>query len=116
MLIKNDGTKSVDQLSVAKVVAGRLGLDVSIVLDVVEMEQKTTMNYVKRGYRVTKKNYITIEPKFKKGYKFKSAINGQNYDVPDRTGISVRIGEGFKKYVNNSSLMKNRICRFVDSK
>ena len=116
MLISSDNKQSVDQLTVAKIVASRLGMNVSTVVDIIEMEQKTTMNYIKRGYKVIKKNYITIEPKAQKGYKFKSGIDGKEHIIPSRTGIKVRIGEGFKSYVNENQVMKNRLCRFVKTK
>ncbi len=115
MLIKTESKQSVDQMTVAKIVASRLGLDVSTVMEVVETEQKTTMGYIKRGFKVTKKNYITLEPKMKKGYSFKSGIDGKIHEIPDRVKISIRIGEGFKNYVNEDTRMKDLLCRFVNT-
>ena len=116
MLIKKDKTQSIDQLSIAKIVATRLGLDLNTVIAVIDMEQKTTMTYIKRGFKVTKKNYLVMEPKLMKGYNFTSAINGEEYEIPNRVRISIRIGEGFKSYVNDNSKMANRLCRFVEQK
>ena len=116
MMIKvNDKQLSVDQLTVAKVVASRLGIDVNLVMNIIEMEQKTTMSYVRRGYRVTKKNFLTLEPRFKKAYKLESALDNKIYDIPDRQTVSVRVGSGFKSYVANSKNMPEKLCRFVKS-
>jgi hypothetical protein len=114
MLIKTEKKQSIDQLTVAKVVASRLGLDLNTVISVVELEQKTTMSYVKRGYKITKKNYLTIEPKLKDGYTFNSGIDGKEYQVPERVRLLIRAGEGFKNYVNEDNRMKNLLCRFID--
>lgn len=116
MKIDNKKPLTVDQLTVAKVVASRLGLEVQTVIEVIEMEQKTTMSYVKRGYRVTKKNYLTLAPIKKKGYTFESGLNGKQYEIPERRNIRVKIGDGFKNYVSSNSSMPNRICRFVNQK
>lgn len=116
MRVESKKELSVDQKTVAKVVASRLGINVRTVESVVDMEQKTTMNFIKRGFKVTKKNYLVIEPKLKKGYSFKSHINGEEYEVPNRVRVAVRIGEGFKNYINDESRMANRLCRFVESK
>lgn len=116
MRIENNKELSVDQKTVARVVASRLGLDVKTVEQVVEMEQKTTMNFVKRGFKVTKKNYLVIEPRLKKGYSFTSHINGEEYQIPNKVRLSIRVGEGFKNYINDESKMANRLCRFVESK
>ena len=116
MVVERKKDLTVDQKTVAKIVASRLGLDVKTVENVVEMEQKTTMSYVKRGFKVTKKNYLVMEPKMRQGYKFTSPINGEEYNVPNKVSISVRLGEGFKSYINDNSKMSNRLCRFVESK
>ena len=116
MVVERKKDLTVDQKTVAKIVASRLGLDVKTVESVVDLEQKTTMSYVKRGFKVTKKNYLVMEPKLMKGYNFTSAINGEDYEIPNRVKIAIRIGEGFKSYVNDNSKMANRLCRFVEQK
>lgn len=106
--------KSVDQMTIAKVVATRLGMAPTQVMEVIEMEQKTTMSYVKRGYRVVKKNYLTITPKTKKSLTLVSPLNNKTYLVPEKLGIKVTVGMGFKNYVSNKGAkMPNRLCRFV---
>ncbi len=116
MRVENKKELSVDQKTVARIIASRLSLDVKTVEQVIDMEQKTTMTYIKRGFKVTKKNYLVMEPKMHKGYTFTSHINGEEYEVPNKVKISVRIGERFKSYVNDQSSMANRLCRFVESK
>mgnify|MGYP003313269433 CR=1 FL=1 len=79
-------------------------------------EKKTlTMEYVKMGYKVIKKNYITIEGR-KYGAKvgWKSPLDGKTYDLPARTRILVRVGDGFKRYIENKK-MPEKLFRFVDS-
>jgi|LGVF01.2.fsa_nt_gb nucleoid DNA-binding protein len=116
MVVERKKNLTVDQKTIAKLVASRLGLDIKTVESVVETEQKTTMSYIKRGFKVTKKNYLVLEPKLKKGYTFSSPIDGKVYDIPNKVRISVRLGEGFKSYVNDNSKMANRLCRFVEQK
>jgi hypothetical protein len=106
--------KSVDQLTIAKVVATRMGMAPSQIIEVIEMEQKTTMNYVKRGYRVVKKNYLTITPKAKKSFMISSPLTNQTYMLPEKVSVRVKVGMGFKNYVSNKGAkMPNRLCRFV---
>ena len=79
-------------------------------------EKKTlTMEYVKMGYKVIKKNYITIEGR-KYGAKvgWKSPLDGKTYDLPAKTRILVRVGDGFKRYIENKK-MPEKLCRFVDT-
>jgi hypothetical protein len=86
----------------------------SQVIEVIEMEQKTTMSYVKRGYRVVKKNYITITPKHKKSFTLTSPLNQKTYLMPEKISVRVKVGMGFKNYVSNKGAkMPNRLCRFV---
>ena len=116
MVIERKKDLSVDQKTVARIVASRLGLEVKIVEAIIELEQRTTMSYIKRGYRVVKKNYMTLIPKDKPKYSFTSGIDGKLYDVPKTTRISVRIGEGFKSFVSEYSNMTDKLCRFVENK
>jgi orotidine-5'-phosphate decarboxylase len=116
MVVERKKELSVDQKTVARVVASRLGLDVKTVEAIVEFEQRTTMEFIKRGYRVVKKNYMTLIPKTKPEYSFTSGIDGKMYDVPSTTRISVRIGEGFKSFVRENNSMADKLCRFVANK
>lgn len=109
--------KTIDQLSIAKLVATRLGMSVPSVLEVIELEQKMTMQHVRNGYKVIKKNYITFTPIKKPGYLMKSRLNGEHYEVPDRVTIRTSVGQGFKAYVaDREGKMPEKICRFVDKK
>ncbi|MBU1142088.1 MAG: HU family DNA-binding protein [Firmicutes bacterium] len=109
--------KSIDQLSVAKLVATHLGLSLTTVTEVIEMEQKLTMEFVRDGYKVIKKNYITFTPIKKPGYIMKSKLNGENYEIPERITVKSKPGLGFRVFVSDQrSKMPNKICRFVDKK
>lgn len=107
--------RTIDQLSIARSIAEKMGFKISDVLAVIEEEQKMTMEYVKMGYKVIKKNYITIEGR-KYGAKvgWKSPLNGKTYDLPAKTRILVRVGDGFKRFIENKK-MPEKLCRFVDT-
>lgn len=112
---KNKKVKSVDQMTIARMVANKTGINLSTVQEIIEQEQKYTMDFVKRNYKVIKKNYITITPTSLKAKKFQSPLNGKEYNLPDRTGINIKAGYGFKSYVSGpTKKMPNKICRFVD--
>ena len=106
--------KSVDQLTVAKLVATRLGLNLAQVIAVIEYEQKTTMSYVRKGYKVVKKNYLTLTPFKRKAYNIKSPLDGKQYSLPEQLIVKVKLGSGFKNYVaEKNNKMPDKICRYV---
>ena len=107
--------KSIDQKSIAQIVAARLGMTLSSVMEVIELEQKITMQQVRNGFKVVKKNYVTFTPIEKPAYKLNSKLDGKIYKVPLRTLVRPKIGQGFKIFVaNNGSKMPENMCRFVD--
>jgi hypothetical protein len=107
--------KSIDQMTVAKIIADTHNIPLSIVIEIIELEQKLTMQYVKDGYKVIKKNYITLTPIIKKGYVLKSKITGKSHQIDDRSSIKVTLGQGFKVYVSGTKeKMPDKMCRFVD--
>ena len=109
--------KTIDQLSLAKLIATRLGISLPSVIEVIELEQKLTMQHVRNGFKVIKKNYVTFTPIKKPKYMLKSKLDGQLYEVPDRVTIRTSLGQGFKAYVaNQEGKMPEKICRFVDKK
>jgi hypothetical protein len=115
--MKRGKNKSVDQLTIAKLIATRLGMNASQVYEIIELEQKTTMSFVKKGYKVVKKNYLTLAPVKRPSYKLASKLNGKVYEVPDRTTVRVRVGIGFRNYLaQQKALLPNKLCRFVATK
>ena len=107
--------KTIDQMTVARQIAEKFGFKLSDILAVIEEEQKLTMEYAKMGYKVIKKNYLTIEGRKMEGKKaWKSPLTGKIYDIPTKTRILVRVGDGFKRYIENKK-MPDKLCRFVDS-
>jgi nucleoid DNA-binding protein len=107
----------IDQSKMARLIAEKLSLSPALVTEVIELEQKLTMEHVRDGYRVTKKNYISFTPIKRPGFKVKSGITGKTYDVPERIAIRTRLGQGFKVYVADTAhKMPEKICRFVDKK
>jgi hypothetical protein len=105
---KTKRMKSVDQMTIARLVANRTGLSLTEVQEVIELEQKYTMDYIK-------KNYLTLTPIIVKGRTLKCPINGEVYDLPTKRGVSVRVGDGFKSYISGTTKkMPDKMCRFVD--
>ena len=108
--------RSIDQMSFARMIAQKFGLKISEVIAVVEEEQKLTMEYVRMGYRVVKKNYITLESKPFEGKKdWACPLNGKKYDLSASARVYVRVGIGFKRYLSNSKVMPDKLCRFVNT-
>ncbi len=97
----------IDQKALAKIVAARMGREPAEVLEIMEEEQRMTMSYVRRGYRVEKRGYLTLEQKTIPAYTFISGLDGKPRQVEARKKISVRIGEHFAHYVKAEKKSKN---------
>ena len=48
-------------MSIARLIAQKFEFKITDVLTIIEEEKKLTMEYAKMGYKVIKKNYLTIE-------------------------------------------------------
>ena len=113
---KKEKIRTVDQMTIARLISNKTGLTITEIQEVIELEQKYTMDYIKRNCKVIKKNYLTLTPTIIKGKLFKSPLNGVEYELPARRGVTVRVGTGFKAYISdNSKKMPDKICRFVKS-
>ena len=105
--------KTIDQLSFARMIAQKFNLKLSDVTKVIEEEQRLTIEYVRLGYKVIKKNYLTVESRKYAGKKdWVSPLDGNTYQLPPTTRILIRAGEGFKNIVA-SKKMPDKLCRFV---
>ncbi len=105
--------KTVDQMTFARMISNKFELRLMDVMNVIEEEQKLTMEYARMGYKIIKKNYLTIEGKPIEGKKgWVSPLNGKRYDIPPTVRVMVRVGEGFKLYVADKQ-MPEKLCRFV---
>lgn len=105
--------RTIDQMSTARQIAQKLGLRLTDVMSVIEEEQKMTMEYVKMGFKVVKKNYLTIEGKKVAGKKdWKSPLNGKVYTLEPSVRVVVRVGAGFKNFITDKK-MPEKLCRFV---
>lgn len=113
--LKKKSIKTVDQMTIAKMIATSTGLTIAEVTEVIELEQKLTMNFIKRGRKVIKKNYLTLTPIVVKGRILKCPINGKEYELEPRKGVTVRVGRGFKSYISDNKKMPDKLCRFVDN-
>lgn len=107
--------KTISQLEIAKEIANELNTTIDFVLKVVDMEQRKTMEYVSKGYKVIKKNYLTLTPCKQKARKIHSALTNKDYELKPKTTVKVSVGEGFKSFVNVDKPMKDKLCRFVGS-
>ncbi len=107
--------RTIDQLTIARAIAEKLNFKVSDVIAIIEEEQKQTIFHVRAGAKIVKKNYLTIEGRHTEAkIGWKSPLDGKTYDIPAKTRILVRVGDGFKRYVENRK-MPEKLCRFVDS-
>lgn len=107
--------RTIDQMSFARLIAQKFGYKISDVISVIEAEQKLTMEYAKMGYKVIKKNYLTIEGRrFEGKQNWVSPLNGKTYNLPAKTRILVRVGDGFKQYIDGKP-MPDKLCRFVNN-
>jgi hypothetical protein len=105
--------QTIDQMSMARQIAKKLSLKLTDVISVVEEEQKLTMEYVKMGYKVVKKNYLTLEGKKTLGKKdWVSPLTGKKYVLEPSIRVLVRVGAGFKQFVSQKQ-MPEKLCRFV---
>ena len=55
---KTRKAKSVDQTTIARLIANKTGLSLTDVQEVIELEQKYTMDYIKRNCKVNKKELL----------------------------------------------------------
>ena len=76
-------------------------------------EQKLTMQFVNEGYKVIKKNYLTLEKRSYAGKQWVSPLDHKTYDMGDRKRVIVRVGDGFKNYINDEHKDGDRLCRFM---
>ena len=110
---KKAGKRTIDQLTLARQISQKFGIRLSDVSGIIEEEQKLTMEYARMGYKVIKKNYLTIEGRRYEGKKnWKSPLNGKTYDLAPSVRILVRPGIGFRQYVSKKK-MPEKLCRFV---
>ena len=110
---KHKKSKSISQLEMAKEIAESTGLSLEVITHVIEEEQKLTMLKIKKGYKVCKKNYITLTPVSTKERKIYSPLTQQVYEVPAKNSVRITLGEGFLSVLNKQKPMKDLMCRFV---
>ena len=105
--------RTIDQLSIARIIAQKFEIKLSDVVSIIEEEQKLTMEYARMGYKVIKKNYLTIESKRFDGKKdWVCPLDGKKYTIEPKTRVLVRVGVGFKRYISDKQ-MPDKLCRFV---
>ncbi len=110
---EHPAVKTIDQMTIARQIAHKYEMTLSEVLAIIEEEQKLTMEYARLGYKVIKKNYLTIESKPVSGKKaWVSPLTKKTYDIPPTQRVTVRVGVGFKQYVADKQ-MPEKLCRFV---
>ncbi len=102
---KSAKVKTVDQLTIAKMIADKTGLTITEITEIIELEQKLTMSFIKKGRKVIKKNYLTLTPCIVKSRSLKCPLNSKDYEIPAHLSVTVRVGSGFKAYLNDSKKM-----------
>ena len=113
---KQDTKKTVSQREIAKEIAQELNTTIDLVEKIIDLEQRKTMDRVKKGCTVVKKNYLTIKPYQTKEKLFHSALTGKDYIIEAKSSIRVTVGAGFLSYISENRPMKDKLCRFVDKK
>lgn len=115
--MKRPSVKTIDQMTFARLIAQKFELPINTVLEIILEEQKLTMRYVNDGYKVIKKNYLTLECKLYEGKTWVSPLDKKTYEVPDRRRVLIRVGEGFTSYINDKKKKKDdKLCGFVATK
>ena len=110
---KTTKARTIDQLTIARLIAQKYDMKLSDVVSIIEEEQKLTMEYARMGYKVIKKNYLTIESKRYEGKEnWVSPLDGKKYNLEPKTRVLVRVGIGFKRYITDKQ-MPDKLCRFV---
>lgn len=81
--------RTVDRYTINKIVASRLGLEVSEVTTVIEMQEKVILEHLKKGFTVKLDDYLVISVKNRKGYEFKAGLDQKTYHVSAKTNIKI---------------------------
>lgn len=105
--------KTIDQLTLNRLIAQKFEMTISSVSDIILEWQKLIMVMIKNNTKIILKNFITLEAREYKGKEWKSPLNNKVYNMDDRKRVLVRIGEGFKHYLNDDQKTDDRLCRFV---
>lgn len=106
-------SKCINQRDIARELSMRFGLSLAEVESFLDEEARIVMTYVAKGYKITRKNYLTIKPVQMKARKFVSPITKKEYDLEKSFRIIITPGLGFKTLVNSGKKMPKKLCRFV---
>lgn len=60
-----------------------------VITRVIEEEQKLTMLKIKKGYKVCKKNYLTLTPVSTKERKIHSPLTQKVYEIPAKNSVRI---------------------------
>lgn len=105
--------ETIDQLTIAKKIALEMPeLNLVDIQKIIQREQELTIIAITKGYKVVKKNYLTLYPINVKERKMKSPLTGKDYCLPGHKAVGVKVGEGFKAMVSNRA-MPTKMCRSV---
>lgn len=108
--------KTIDQLTIAKRISKEMPeFSVGDIQKIILREQELTMFAVCNGYKVVKKNYLTIYPVNVKSKVITSPLNGEQYEIGEHQAVSVRVGAGFKAIVADRK-MPSKLCRSVSKR
>ena len=106
--------KTISQDEIARQISAKLGVTLELVTDIVTEEQKLTMLYVSNGYRVVKKNFLTLSIRTMPERKFTSPLDKKAYHVPEKKFVRCKVGEGFIDFCNKHiKERKEPMCKFV---
>ncbi|XMB85878.1 HU family DNA-binding protein [Mycoplasmatota bacterium WC44] len=100
---KKTKLKSVNQLDIEReIVKMTRGFTLKEISEILDAEKKVIKSVINKKKKVVMKGYMTLSPTLLPERKFKSALDGKVRVIPPTVRISVRIGKGFKDYVNST--------------
>lgn len=81
--------KTLDRYTINKIVASRLGLEVSEVNTVIKMQEKVILEHLKKGFAVKLDDFLEIAVQNRKAYEFKAGLDRKTYHVSAKTNVKI---------------------------
>jgi nucleoid DNA-binding protein len=98
---KETKLQTVSHLEVAREIAKKLRWPtINDILEIINAEQEVTINFLKKGKRVIKRNYLILTPRELPGKELHSPLSGKTHVVPPKKTVSVRLGKKLKDSLN----------------
>ena len=107
-------TKTINQLTIARRIASEMsGITLSDIQHIIQREQELTIDAVRNGFKVVKKNYLTIYPVEVRQRMVYSPLTGEQYDIPKHNSVAIRVGESFKATIASKQI-PTKTCHILN--